>query len=108
MTITGDAGVGKTRLATELVRARSAAADPAPGILLGRNPPYGRGIAFWALGEILRAAAGAGADDSVAQVHEALAPRLAELGRRRRRRARRTPSRRRSAARRPRGTSRTS
>ena len=26
-------------------------------MLIGRNPPYGRGIAFWALGEILRQAA---------------------------------------------------
>ena len=33
-------------------------------ILVGRNPPYGRGIAFWALGEILRDAAGRRAEDS--------------------------------------------
>jgi class 3 adenylate cyclase/tetratricopeptide (TPR) repeat protein len=79
VTITGDAGVGKTRLASELTE-RLAAARPAPETLLGRNPPYGRGIAFWALGEMLRAAAGAGADDSVASVHDALAARLAELG----------------------------
>jgi class 3 adenylate cyclase len=79
VTITGDAGVGKTRLASELTE-RLASASPAPETLLGRNPPYGRGIAFWALGEILRAAAGAGADDSVASVHDALGDRLAELG----------------------------
>jgi class 3 adenylate cyclase len=79
ITITGDAGVGKTRLASE-VTDRLAAADPAPETLLGRNPPYGRGIAFWALGEILRAAAGAGADDSVASVHDSLAARLERLG----------------------------
>jgi class 3 adenylate cyclase/tetratricopeptide (TPR) repeat protein len=79
VTITGDAGVGKTRLASELTE-RLAAAEPAPETLLGRNPPYGRGIAFWALGEILRAAAGAGAEDSVASVHDALGERLANLG----------------------------
>jgi len=79
VTVTGDAGVGKTRLATELTDALRAA-DPAPQILLGRNPPYGRGIAFWALGEILRAAAGVGADDSVGEVHAALAERLTALG----------------------------
>jgi class 3 adenylate cyclase/tetratricopeptide (TPR) repeat protein len=79
VTITGDAGVGKTRLANEFTD-RLAAADPAPEILLGRNPPYGRGIAFWALGEIVRAAAGAGADDSVATVHDRLAERLGALG----------------------------
>ncbi len=77
--ITGDAGVGKTRLATELFGALGSA-DPRPGILMGRNPAYGRGIAFWALGEVIRAAGGASADDSVDQVHEALAARLAELG----------------------------
>ena len=36
--------------------------EPRPRILLGRNPPYGRGIAFWALGEVLRSAAGVSAD----------------------------------------------
>ncbi len=79
VTITGDAGVGKTRLTTELTEALQAS-DPPPQILLGRNPPYGRGIAFWALGEILRDAAGASADDSVAEVQAALAGRLARLG----------------------------
>jgi class 3 adenylate cyclase/tetratricopeptide (TPR) repeat protein len=79
ITITGDAGVGKTRLASELVE-RLSCAHPEPEALLGRNPPYGRGIAFWALGEILRAAAGSSADDSVASVHDALAARLSELG----------------------------
>ena len=73
-------GIGKTRLAERAgrgaPRGRSDAADRAPG----RNPPYGRGIAFWALGEILRAAAGASADDSVGDVHAALARRLEELG----------------------------
>jgi class 3 adenylate cyclase/tetratricopeptide (TPR) repeat protein len=79
ITVTGDAGVGKTRLANELTE-RLRSIDPAPETLLGRNPPYGRGIAFWALGEILRAAAGSGAEDSVVDVHNALASRLEQLG----------------------------
>jgi class 3 adenylate cyclase len=79
VTITGDAGVGKTRLASELMD-RLSLLDPTPQTLLGRNPPYGRGIAFWALGEILRAAAGASADDPVGDVRAALASRLSELG----------------------------
>ncbi len=79
VTVTGEAGIGKTRLAGELVAELRAGPDP-PTVLLGRNPPYGRGIAFWALGEILRAAAGASADDSVGDVHAALARRLEELG----------------------------
>jgi class 3 adenylate cyclase len=79
VTITGDAGVGKTRLASELTE-RLRALDPAPETLLGRNPPYGRGIAFWALGEIIREAAGADADDSVRRVHDLMAERLERLG----------------------------
>ncbi len=79
ITITGDAGIGKTRLTSELI-ASLREAEPAPEVLLGRNPPYGRGIAFWALGEILRSAAGATADDSVAEVHTALSRRLRTVG----------------------------
>src|SRR6266545_234081 len=79
VTITGDVGVGKTRLASELT-SRLRSIDPSPETLLGRNPPYGRGIAFWALGEILRGAAGAGAETSGADVRDALTTRLAELG----------------------------
>ena len=56
--IVGEAGAGKTRLARELIDAVSAL-DPAPLLLAGRNPPYGDGIAFWALAELLRAAADA-------------------------------------------------
>jgi class 3 adenylate cyclase len=77
--ITGDAGIGKTRLATELI-ASLRQANPAPEVLVGRNPPYGRGIAFWALEEILRSAAGASADDPVAEVRAALARRLRAAG----------------------------
>ena len=56
------------------------AEDPSPAVLIGRNPPYGHGIAFWALAEILRAAAGAPADAGAEAVREALSARLAQLG----------------------------
>jgi class 3 adenylate cyclase/tetratricopeptide (TPR) repeat protein len=79
VTVTGEAGIGKTRLASELFDALREN-DPKPTVLVGRNPPYGRGIALWALGEILRGAAGAGPDDSVAEVRDALARRLFDLG----------------------------
>ena len=79
VTVTGEAGIGKTRLASELFAAL-AKSEPRPRILLGRNPPYGRGIAFWALGEVLRSAAGVNAAASVGEVRVALADRLTELG----------------------------
>ena len=75
--ITGEAGIGKSRLAAELLD-ELRTAQPAPTVLVGRNPPYGRGIAFWALGEILRTAAGVGPNETVAEVRVALARLLAE------------------------------
>ncbi|MQA74204.1 MAG: AAA family ATPase [Solirubrobacterales bacterium] len=77
--ITGEAGIGKTRLAGELLRELGAEPDP-PLTLVGRNPPYGRGIAFWALGEILREAAEANDDASMTDVRAGLARRLESLG----------------------------
>ncbi len=87
VTVTGEAGIGKTRLANELIAELGAAEGQRPEVLLGRNPPYGRGIAFWALGEILRAAGGGGRDDAVPIAQRALAERLEAARRVRRRRA---------------------
>ncbi len=77
--IVGEAGAGKTRLASELIDAVRAL-DPAPLLLTGRNPPYGDGIAFWALAELLRAAADAPRDAGAEQVRTALAARLKRVG----------------------------
>jgi class 3 adenylate cyclase len=77
--VTGEAGIGKTRLASELIDELRSDADT-PRILLGRNPPYGSGIAFWALAEILRGAAGTGEDASGAEVQASLAEMLQGLG----------------------------
>jgi class 3 adenylate cyclase len=53
VTVMGDAGVGKTRLVRELWE-RLGSESPEPLRRTGRCLPYGHGITYWALGEILR------------------------------------------------------
>jgi class 3 adenylate cyclase/tetratricopeptide (TPR) repeat protein len=56
VTVVGEPGIGKSRLVTEL----RAALDDRPDLITwrhGRCLPYGEGITFWALGEIVKAAA---------------------------------------------------
>ena len=53
VTIVGDAGVGKSRLTREFL----ASVGEDAYIVRGRCLPYGRGITFWPLVEIVRAAA---------------------------------------------------
>jgi class 3 adenylate cyclase/tetratricopeptide (TPR) repeat protein len=53
VTVIGQAGVGKSRLLRELT-ARVARADEKPAIRLGSCPAYGAGLAYWALGEVIR------------------------------------------------------
>jgi predicted ATPase len=77
--IVGEAGAGKTRLARELIEVVGSL-DPAPLLLTGRNPPYGDGIAFWALAELLRGAADTTRDAGADQVRDRLSARLTELG----------------------------
>jgi class 3 adenylate cyclase/tetratricopeptide (TPR) repeat protein len=57
VTLVGEAGVGKSRLLREFAR-RVTADDPSVEIRVGRCLPYGAGIVYWALGEILRAECG--------------------------------------------------
>jgi predicted ATPase/class 3 adenylate cyclase len=54
VTVIGQAGVGKSRLLREF-GARIATLEPLPKLLIGECPPYGEGIAYWALGEMIRA-----------------------------------------------------
>jgi hypothetical protein len=49
-TIVGPPGIGKSRLARELVGALAGRAR----VLVGRCLPYGEGITYWPLGEIVR------------------------------------------------------
>jgi class 3 adenylate cyclase len=60
VTILAEAGVGKSRLTEEFL---ASVKDDAL-VLTGRCLPYGRGITFWALGEIVRQAAGITDEDS--------------------------------------------
>src|SRR3954453_2955578 len=52
VTVIGQAGVGKSRLLRELMTNLSESDDP-PTIRRGQCPPYGTGIAYWALAEVL-------------------------------------------------------
>jgi class 3 adenylate cyclase/tetratricopeptide (TPR) repeat protein len=57
VTVVGEPGIGKSRLVTEL----RSTLDERPDIVTwrhGRCLPYGEGITFWALGEIVKAEAG--------------------------------------------------
>jgi class 3 adenylate cyclase/tetratricopeptide (TPR) repeat protein len=72
LTVMGEPGVGKTRLIAEF----QAFVDDQPEIVLwrqGRCLPYGEGISFWALGEIVKAHAGILESDSPDEARAKLA-----------------------------------
>ena len=75
VTIVGEPGVGKSRLVTEL---RAALDDRAELVTWrhGRCLPYGEGITFWALGEVVKAEAGIletdGEDEAAAKLDRAV------------------------------------
>ncbi|HXP15252.1 MAG TPA: AAA family ATPase, partial [Actinomycetes bacterium] len=67
VTVVGEPGVGKSRFVAEL----AAAVEDGPELITwrqGRCLPYGDGITFWALGEIVKAHAGILETDPAAQV----------------------------------------
>jgi class 3 adenylate cyclase/tetratricopeptide (TPR) repeat protein len=76
-TVVGEAGVGKSRLMRELEQ-RLLQRDPAPTVREGRCLPYGAGVVFWALGEIVRAECGIEDSDPPATAQAKLAARLGE------------------------------
>ena len=53
VTMVGEAGVGKSRLLREFER-RAAVTHPEARLRTGRCLPYGSGIVYWALGEVVR------------------------------------------------------
>jgi class 3 adenylate cyclase/tetratricopeptide (TPR) repeat protein len=74
VTIIGAAGVGKSRLTSEFVSSVATSATVAGGRCL----PYGEGITFWPLAEVLRDMAGVGdrdtADEASARIDGLVAP----------------------------------
>jgi hypothetical protein len=77
VTVIGEAGIGKTRLAAELFEELR---DDGWRTVVGRSPPYGHGIAFWALGEILHDAADYPTDARADEVEPGLRGLLEKLG----------------------------
>ncbi|HET6684477.1 MAG TPA: adenylate/guanylate cyclase domain-containing protein, partial [Gaiella sp.] len=66
--VLGEAGMGKTRLVDEFIRETEESAR----VLRGRCLPYGSGITFWPLIEILRAAADVRDEDGPAEARAKL------------------------------------
>jgi len=66
-TIYGEPGIGKSRLAREFLAGLDGAT-----VLTGRCLPYGEGITYWPLAEMVKVAAGISDDDPVEQAYEKL------------------------------------
>jgi len=73
VTVLGEPGIGKSRLTLEFL----ASVEPEARVLTGRCLSYGEGITYWALGEIVREAAGIGNEQAASVARgriEALLP----------------------------------
>jgi DNA-binding CsgD family transcriptional regulator len=81
--VDGAAGIGKSRLVREFLSA-APSRTPAAAILQGRCLATGRGVSYWALGEVLRRTCGIGlddrAEDALSRLRDGLARILAPLG----------------------------
>jgi len=79
VTLVGVPGIGKSRLLWELYAALSA--DPAIFVnwRQGRSLPYGEGVSFWALGEMVKAQAGILESDDAAAARDKLGAAVSEL-----------------------------
>ena len=79
VTVVGEPGVGKSRLCAELL----AHVDSKPGLTRwrqGRCLPYGDGISFWALGEIVKAECGILESDTPLQAAAKLEAAISDEG----------------------------
>ncbi len=78
LTLVGVPGIGKSRLVYELWRI----VDEDPELIVwrqGRSLPYGEGVAFWALGEMVKAQAGVFETDDVEEAAAKLAAAVRDL-----------------------------
>jgi class 3 adenylate cyclase/tetratricopeptide (TPR) repeat protein len=78
VTLVGVPGIGKSRLIYELSRI----VDDDPELIVwrqGRSLPYGEGVAFWALGEIVKAQAGILETEGAEEAEEKLAAAVSDL-----------------------------
>ena len=78
VTLVGVPGMGKSRLVFELFKV----VDEDPELIFwrqGRSLPYGEGVAFWALGEMVKAQAGILESDGAAEAEEKLRRSAADL-----------------------------
>ncbi len=78
VTLVGEAGVGKSRLLREFEQMMSEHSTK-PSFRTGRCLPYGAGIVFWALGEVLRAECGIVDSDSADDAWRKLSTYVAGL-----------------------------
>ena len=76
--IYGPAGIGKSRLVREFVQFAMAQRSQVT-LLQGRCPAVGRGITYWALGEMLRQLCGFGLDDPIVDAQERLRARVRDV-----------------------------
>src|SRR5438128_689524 len=67
VTIYGDPGVGKSRLAREFLAGLEGAT-----VLIGRCLPYGEGVTYWPLAEMVKSSAGIADDDPLDEAQEKL------------------------------------
>jgi class 3 adenylate cyclase/tetratricopeptide (TPR) repeat protein len=79
VTIVGVPGIGKSRLVYELMRAVGDDPDAIVTWRQGRSLPYGDGVTFWALAEMVKAQAGILETDDEAQAEAKLRHAVREL-----------------------------
>ena len=78
VTVIGQAGVGKSRLLRE-IDLRLGRKDPAPALRVGHCLPYGSGVVYWALGEIVRSEASISDSDSAEETWRKLCRYVEDL-----------------------------